>query len=101
MIVPAARPFSREHWITALAPYWEPASWQLLWPCTLAGILLSSTSKSDVGLASGDPDGLVLGLVLGLVPGLVLDPVPGDWDELAATVWAGNGLRCAAAATPR
>ena len=76
-------------------------SWQLLWPCTLAGILLSRTSKSDVGLASGDPAGLVLVPVLGLVLGPVLGPVLGGWDEVAATVSAGNGLRCAAAATPR
>ena len=44
MIVPAARLVSREHWITAVAPYWVPVSWQLLWPRTLAGILLSRTS---------------------------------------------------------
>ena len=74
-------------------------SWQLLWPCTLAGILLSKTSKSDVGLAVGDPAGLVL--VLGPVLAPVLGPVLGGWDEVAATVSAGNGLRCAAAATPR
>ena len=40
-------------------------------------------------------------LVLGPVLVPVLVPVPGEWDEVAATVSAGNGLRCAAAATPR
>ena len=41
------------------------------------------------------------GSCAGLVAGLVLGPVLADWDEVAATVLAGNGLRCATAATPR
>ena len=43
MIVPAAR-FSREHWLTAIAPYWVPALGQLLWLRIDCGILLSRTS---------------------------------------------------------
>ena len=65
MIVPAARLFSREHWITAVAPYWVPVSWQLLWPRTLAGILLSRTRSPTSGWRPGTRTGLVL--VLGPV----------------------------------
>src|SRR2546429_5965511 len=48
MIVPAGR-LSREHWLTAVAPNWVSMNWQLLWPCTLAGILLSKVLLSVFG----------------------------------------------------
>src|SRR6266566_1027712 len=102
-MVPAATPFGPVHWLTAVAPTRVPALRHLFWLRIALGILVSRIWKSDVGLGAGDASGDLFGLGLVLVPVLapVLVPGPGGWGEVAATVLAGNGLRCATAATPR
>src|SRR5580693_8644377 len=93
-MVVAARPGKLVHSLTAIAPTAVPALAQLFVPLMLPGILLIRIWKSDVGVGSGagsgDPSGLGL-----------LFPSLGGADEAAAAVLAGNGLRCATAATPR
>src|SRR5712691_3283844 len=102
-MVPAATPCGPAHWLTAVAPTRVPALRPLFWLRIARGILVSRIWKSDVGLGAGDASGDPFGLGLVLVPVLapVLVPGPGDWGDVAATVLAGNGLRCATAATPR
>ncbi len=96
MIVLAARPCSCWHWLTAVAPNPVPGFWQLSGSFTAAGILVSRMSNCDGGGGSADGSGEEAGLELVLAGGLE------DWDaDGGATVLAGNGLRCATAATPR
>src|SRR5690242_19224732 len=95
MIVFAARPCKCWHWMPAVAPNAVPLSRH--WPLfpTVAGILASRMLRCDVGLWAGEEAGEEAGLELVLAGG------PEVWDWAGGAALAGNGARCATAATPR